>query len=143
MTTDPAVPDGQPVQGTIVTAQAASGASNGQSPTGEDLTAHGFFNVIRHLVRSIPHVNEGEAEAALGIVDAFETHSLSVPLQAVVSHTDIAKREDVSQRRAPGAGTDLVPASGPGIDYNALAAALLKAQAEQRAQQEGNRSESA
>jgi hypothetical protein len=132
MDTSPAVPDDRPpLTGTIV---AGPPNENGLAVPAEDLAAHAFFNVLRHVVRYVPFVNEDELHAALGVVDAFEKRTLSVPPSHVTNDSDVAKREDVSQRRAPQVGTALAPVAGPPLDYNRLAAALLEAQRQQAQQ---------
>jgi hypothetical protein len=131
MDTMPAVPDREPLTGQIV---AGPPGPSGQPVPAEDLAAHAFFNVLRHVVRYVPFINEDELHAALGVVDAFEKRTLSVSVSHVVSDTDVAKREDVSQRRAPQVGTALAPVAGPPLDYNRLAAALLEAQRQQAQQ---------
>jgi hypothetical protein len=50
-----------------------------------------------------------------------------VPVAHVTTDADVAKREDVTQRKAPAGGAP-PPVAGPPLDYNRLAAALLAAQ---------------
>jgi|HubBroStandDraft_6_1064221.scaffolds.fasta_scaffold823191_2 hypothetical protein len=132
MDTSPAVPDrSQPITGRIVSGPPNE---NGLPVPAEDMAAHQFFNVLRHVVRFVPFINEDELHAALGVVDAFEKRTLSVPVEHVITNEDVAKREDVTQRRAPQVGTALAPVAGPPLDYNRLAAALLEAQRQQAQQ---------
>jgi hypothetical protein len=135
MDTSPAVPDRTPpLTGVIV-----PGPPNesGRPVPAEDLMAHQFFNVLRHVVRFVPFINEDELHSALGVVDEFEKRTLSVPVSHVINSDDVAKREDVRKRVAPQVGTAVVPA-GPPLDYNLLAAALLQAQREQAEQSQPN-----
>lgn len=118
-----------PITGTIL-----SPANSGYANQG-DLKAHAFFNVLRTLVRLTPVYHDEQAlELAISAVDDFEKHILSGPHHAVVSETDTAPREDVSQRVPPRVGTAVVPAAGPGIDYNRLAAALFAMQQQRNEQ---------
>lgn len=102
-----------------------------------DTKAHTFFNVLRTMLTGGNFYRDEQAlQLAVSAVDEFEKHILSGPHGAVVREEDVAPREDVTQRRAPNPGTAVVPASGPGIDYNRLAAALFEMQRQQQAQAE-------
>lgn len=127
MDTSPAVPSGGYLQGTIVPGPPGP---SGHPASAADLAAHEFFNVLRHVVRHVPHLNEDALDTALRVVDDYESRSLDGPIQHVIAETDHAKREDVSKRVAPQTGTALAPVAGPALDYNKLAAALLAAQAQ-------------
>lgn len=127
MDNNPAVPDGnQPITGKIIVPGSVN--DSGTNVPAEDLMTHQFFNVLRHVVRHVPFVNEDELHTALELVDSFEQRNLSVPVSHVITNDDVAKREDVRLRQAPHIGSALVPVSGPPLDYNKLAAALLAQQ---------------
>lgn len=84
------------------------------------------------MVRSAKvYVDEGSVDTAITAVDEFEKHILTGGHSSVVTEEDPAPKEDVSQRRAPQTGTAVVPASGPALDYNRLAAAILQMQQHQ------------
>lgn len=94
----------------------------------ESSSAHGYYNVIRDLIRRVGYHNENQVLTALQAVDAHEKHQVSQgDLRLLANENEPAPYEDVSKRTPPAGYVAPVPA-GPAIDYNALAAALVAAQ---------------
>lgn len=127
------MPNGKILQGEIV---AGPPGPSGHPVSKADLAAHDFFNVLRHVVRHVPFLNEDALYSALDTVDEYEARNLDGPIEHVRAETDHAKREDVSQRVAPQVGTPVPPAAGPPLDYYKLAAALLALQQQQEQQKQ-------
>src|SRR5713101_2956653 len=93
--------------------------------------AHAFFNVMRDLVHRAVYHTELEKNAALDVVDTFERRFIPVQdRKYVVLETDMAGREDVSQRVPPRGGHAPLPSNVPVIDYARLAAAIVAAQSQ-------------
>jgi hypothetical protein len=92
---------------------------------------HQFVNVVRQLAH-IPTAFHSEAEriAALEALTAYERSILGSAHAGVIAETDHAPIEDVSLRVPPG-GPPLPVVTGPTIDYDKLAAAIVRAQAQQ------------
>lgn len=120
MSNPPAVLQGvaQPVQPTRIAAPHAN-------------SAHGFFNVIRDIVHMSGYHTEGELQAALNAISAYEGKVVTPgDLQQVSTDNDRAAMEDVSKRIPPQTGIGNLPVMTPApIDYDALADALVRAQA--------------
>lgn len=95
--------------------------------------ARDFFNALRDLVGRTVYHHEGEQSDALSAITAYEKHVI-IPsdLARVTSEADTAPREDVSLRVAP-SGVPAATAPGVPIDYARLAAAIVAAEAAQRA----------
>lgn len=87
---------------------------------------------LGHVLKDVLHgahiyKNESEILKAFDTIDQFVNAFVKgSELPAVVQPTDRAKVEDVSQRIPPNGIP--APAASPGIDYDKLAAALVKAQ---------------
>ena len=94
-------------------------------------TVHAFANVVRELIhRTMLYKTEGEKLAAIAAVTEWE--KLGVPdLSAVHTQSDRADVEDVGMRRGSnvsGTLAEVVPDSGTHINYDELAAALMRQQ---------------
>jgi len=100
-------------------------------------SAHRFFNVIRDILHKSGYHTEGELLAALDAVAQYENKVVtSGDLKQVSTDNDRAAVEDVSKRIAPQSGIGNLPVMTPApIDYDQLAAALVRAQAAAAAQQ--------
>lgn len=104
---------------------------------GVSFPAHDFFNVLRHLVlNGSAYRDQGSQHAALDAIDGYEAHVVPKNDQRhVTSESDLAGREDVTQRQPAQPGGIPVPASPTGpIDYDKLARALVAAQQSHQAQ---------
>jgi hypothetical protein len=89
---------------------------------------HGFVNVVRKLAH-IPTAfhSEDERLAALDALTTYERSILGSAHAGVIQETDHAPVEDVSLRVPPG-GAPMPVVTGPTIDYDKLAAAIVRAQ---------------
>lgn len=120
MSYSPAVLQGRPevIQPTRIAAAHAS-------------SAHAFFNVIRDILHKSGYHTEGELLAALDAIAQYELKVVTPgDLQQVSSENDRAAVEDVSKRIPPQSGIGMLPVLSPApIDYDKLAAALVRAQA--------------
>lgn len=95
-------------------------------------SAHDFLNVMRALIHRHPWHHENQKLEALNAVAAFEKHFVPPnDLRNLASENDHAPIEDVSQRIPPQTGLAPVVAPSQNIDYDALAAAIVRAQAAQ------------
>lgn len=95
----------------------------------EPYSSHGFFNVIRDIVhRGNVYHSEVDQNAALDAIDKHEQHQLAENLPYVISDTDRAGREDVTLRTPPGGAVLPNAVATQGIDYDKLAAAIVRAQ---------------
>lgn len=94
--------------------------------------AHDFFSTVRDLIHKAGYHNENDLQAALRTVDNYEKHVVKGDGPYVLSEGDRAAYEDVTLRTPPTAGLpQLAPAQQ--IDYARLAAAIVAAQAAQKA----------
>lgn len=119
---------GPPVQGQPIAPTAmASGAHSAAWDLGQ---------VLKVMVeRTGVFLTEQARNDALRAVDKF-TGSL-IPagaVRALATGDERAAHEDVSQRQAPAGATSFVPAAQVAIDYDKLAAALVRAQQAERQQ---------
>lgn len=119
----PAVPGSGPyLQGTLVPSPA-------DTIPARDVRAHAFFNVLRNVVQAVGAFSNEEAlDGALKSLADFEKDFLQTSLRHVTQEHDPAPKEDVRLRVPPQVGYSVVPAAGPGIDYNKLAAAIVAMQ---------------
>lgn len=100
----------------------------------QDNLGHQFLQVVRHLVlHSGAYHTEAEQTDHLQILNRYES-ATNPAAQHLVSETDHAPREDVSERVPPRVGGAVVPQAAPqAIDYNMLARAIVAVQNEQAA----------
>lgn len=95
--------------------------------------AHDFFTTLREIAHRTLWHDEGQKDAALNAIDAYEKHVVpGADLKVVTSESDHAPREDVSLRVASTAAAAVAPSQN--IDYARLAAAIVAAQAAKDAQ---------
>lgn len=126
MSTDPLT-----IQGALRAALPSGGSAvrPEQVASATDHALHGLCNVLRDLVHKSPHVYHNEADllAARDAIDTYEksVYGLLKYVEEVVRFDDRAAHEDVRDRvPAPIAAQQ----GGGAIDYDQLAAAILRVQ---------------
>lgn len=133
MTTPAVREDRAPVQGQVISPSAVANATQS--------AAFELGQVIKSLVNGSPHAfhSETDALAAHASIDRYVKAHVPVSARAALADgTQAAPFEDVSKRPAPASAGYLMPTpNAPAIDYDRLAAAIVRAQlAEQAAAQE-------
>lgn len=105
----------------------------------KSVAVHNLAQVLKDLVHgSNAYHSEGQVDAAMSAVDGFVNAFVPSQEMKAIDTSDVrAAKEDVSQRIPPG-GVVANVVQGPVIDYNALARAILAAQAEAQAQAKSN-----
>jgi hypothetical protein len=133
MTTPAVREDRAPVQGQVISPSAVANATQS--------AAFELGQVIKTLVAGSSHAfhSENEVLDAHRKIDTYVRAHVPVSARAALADgTQTAPVEDVSKRPAPaGAGYIMPSPNAPAIDYDRLAAAIVRAQlAEQAAAQE-------
>lgn len=90
-----------------------------------------FGQVLKEIIHAVPTAfsNENDLLAALTTLDDFV--KAFVPVSNLAALADVAARapiEDVSKRTPPAGVSYSIPSNTPAIDYDKLAAALVRAQ---------------
>lgn len=122
---------GGAVAGEVITPRPAATANAQQS------AVYKFGELMKGVLHRSVGVFHNEADLldALNIVDAFVKTFVPASVANVLSTGEqMAPREDVSLRIPPNQGHAPVPAA-PGLDYDKLAAAILRVQQAQQAQE--------
>lgn len=130
--TTPAVRETPPavVQGSVVT---PSATANGQQSA-----VFSLGQTLKELIHGTPQAftSENQRLNALTSVDSWiKAHVPNSARKAVATDEERAEIEDVSKRPAPNGVSYSIPTTAPTIDYDKLARAMVRAQAELAAEQ--------
>lgn len=92
--------------------------------------------VLKHLlIRSNIFSHEGVLESALSVVDRFvAAHVPPAAIRVMQTGEELAMHEDVTLRKPSGHIGQAIVTTGPSIDYNRLANAIIAAQEEAQRQ---------
>lgn len=112
----------QVIQGSVVQPSAMAG------PVAS--AVFGLAQILKDVVHNgRVYTAENDVLAALNAIDSFANAFVKPSeLPALATGDERAQVEDVSLRPAPPGMTGMVPSNAPSIDYDKLAAALVRAQ---------------
>jgi hypothetical protein len=105
------------------------------------VATHKLGELLKELVHGNPHAftSENQKLEALNTVDGYvKAHTQPSEIRALSDGTQRAPIEDVTQRKAPNVGYSVPTAQAAPIDYDRLAAAIVRAQAAQQTARTGS-----
>jgi len=113
------------VQGRVVQPSATAGQ--------EASAVYKVGQVLKEIVHALPNAfsNENKVLSAVQDIESFvKAYVPASALPALATGAERAMVEDVSKRPAPAGVSYSIPTTAPTIDYDKLAAAMVRAQAE-------------